>query len=313
MSLDLERRLLVQLFFDWLAERTAGALTPELSEDPRSAAARISGELLLVAVESVASGEQAEEWRSRVDELAEIAAGEAEPGVLIWLPQGAEPPGDEPARALVVDAVQSTLAGLAPGEMADAKVPVSVTITKRDEQGGYVSAYGGLSQHWARFTDRVRGYHQIKSSAIHRLPDEEALDSLVARVVEASAGLSVGQSATVETMDSWRVQRLQRGTGAAVIAAPPDDESETGAPLRRHLRSVIRLTGEALGAVQADLRALLLYGHYPAIDDNPVGATLRGQDPALFAGLDLVVLAAEGQVRTLVDVTRRPSLRSRER
>jgi hypothetical protein len=63
-----------------------------------------------------------------------------------------------------------------------------------------------------------------------------------------------------------------------------------------------------LATQDANLRVLVLYAHYGTLEGEPVGPALRGQDPALFAGLDLVVLIADGQVKPLMDVTRRTGL-----
>jgi hypothetical protein len=268
--------------------------------------AQAGGRRLAVAVESLATDAPPAGWQARLDQFAELAAGDATPGVLIWLPPGAELPADDPGMALVVQAVQEALHKLQPGEAGEAALPIRLAIQKRDDTGAYVSALGGLAPHWARFTDRVNGYFQIDSTQLHRLPGDPAyLDGLVDALVAASRALAVGQTAFVDALDHWRVQRLQGGAGCVALGLPPGDESENGAPLRRRLRATVRDVRPALQAAPADVRVLLLVGHYASMEGEPVGPALRGMDPALFGGLDLVALAADGAVRTLLDITRR--------
>jgi len=295
------RDLLALLFGEWLAGVAGTAdVTPA---EPGLYLARAGDALVALAIEPLGSGPEA--WQA---ELQAFAARLTPPenGALVWLPPGAAPPRDEPAQTEAVAAVQRTLEALQPGETADARLPIAISVRKRDEAGAYVSAFGGLAPYWAQFTDRVRGYYQIDSNALHRLPDDEAtIKTLIDRIVAATEGMRLDELRVVEAEDYWRVQRLRSGQGVAVLGLPPGDESEQGAPLRRRLREALSEAGQRLRQHEEAARALLLVGHYASVQNEPVGTALRGLDPALFAGIDLVALAADATIKPLLDITRR--------
>jgi hypothetical protein len=302
-----ERQLLAQLVLDWLAQRSGRLLTPPQVAPDATVRARSGDDAIAIAVEPLNSGAEPAGWRAALDRFAARLEVSGEGGVLIWLPPGAAPPEEEPAATTAVMAVQTAIDATAPGQSNDALLPIRIGLHKREASGAYVSAFGGLAPLWAQFTDRVQGYFQIDSTALHRLSEEEALvHALIERIVEASAGMEVGETRGVEAEDRWRVQRLRGGHGCAVVAVPPQDDTESGAPLRRRLRTVVRDAGEQLAGENAALRALALCAHYPTLDQEQAGPALRGQDPALFAGLDLIVLLADGGVKLLLDLTRKP-------
>ena len=310
MNEEVEARLLAQSFLEWLSDRTGAAVYAHTDSQPFLA--ELGGTPLALSVASVSSAESEPRWRQQVGALAALIGESVAPGVLVWLPAGFDLPDDEPGRAEIVHAVQSTLTALAPGGRGEASLSVTLRIQKRDTQGAYVSASGGLSQHWAKFTDRVQGYFQIDSAALHRPPDDpDRLEALVASLVQASKELQLGEIAAVPAFDLVSVQRLRGGRGCAVIGTPPEDQSEQGAPLRKRLRRVLRDSGVALQATGAPLRAVLLVGHFPSAEDEPVGSAMRGQDPSLFAGIDLVALATDGVIKPLLEVTRRAELGQR--
>jgi hypothetical protein len=306
MTSSPEVPLIARFVLEWLAERTG--VPAELTDDRSEPLlrGRLGEEAVALAVESLSSGERPPGWQAGLDGFAARLGAHGPGAVLVWLPAGAAPPADEPAATVAVRAVQTAIHATAPGESRDALLPIVLGIQKRDEHGAYVSAFGGLAPLWAQFTDRVQGYYQIDSTALHRLPQDEAqVRALIDRLIEASAGMAIGETRLVDAADHWRVQRLRGGAGCAVVALPPGDETESGAALRRRLRTLLRDAGTRLAAEQPALRVLTLLGHYPTIEDDQVGPALRGQDPALFAGLDLIVLAADGSAKLLFDVGRR--------
>jgi hypothetical protein len=306
-----ERLLLATLVAEWLEERI---------ERPAALSNRLESGIWPIdlgglnascVIESASSAVAPVEWQRRLAAWNARLESPAETGALVWLPIGAELPHDEPAQTETVDALNRAITALAPGETADAALPIAIHIRKRDEAGAYVSAYGALSAHWARFTDRVQGYFQIDSSALHRLPAGDATTlELVDRLIETSRSLELDAAATIDAADYWRIQRLRSGAGVAIVGTPPDDESEMGAPLRKRLRGALRQAGDQLRDTAAAVRVAAFYAHYPSINEEPVGAALRGQDPSLFAGVDLVLLITDGQVRPLIDVTRKPVLQA---
>lgn len=295
------RDLLALLFGEWLAGADGTADVAPAEQGLYTV--RAGEETVALAIEPLGSGP--EEWQA---ELQAFAARLTPPGsaALVWLPPGATPPRDEPAQSEAVAAVQQALAALQPGETIDARLPIAISVRKCDEAGAYVSAFGGLAPYWAQFTDRVRGYYQIDSHALHHLPDDEAtIRALIDRIVAATEGMQLGELRTVEAEDFWRVQRLRSGRGLAVLGLPPGDEMEQGAPLRRRVRQALNEAGQRLRQREETARALLLVGHYASVQNEPVGTALRGLDPALFAGIDLVALAADATIKPLLDITRR--------
>ncbi len=312
MTRTLEHTLLAQLVLDWIESRSGrqARLLPA-GADP-SIRAEAADDQIAIAIESLGSSETPADWRSSVDQFVARLDVPGSGGVLVWLPAGATVPHDEPAAAQTVMALQQAIAVTAPGESDDALLPIRIAVRKRDESGAYVSAVGGLAPLWAQFTDRVQGYFQIDSTALHRLAEDEAQTrALIDRIVDATAGMELGETRIVEAEDRWRVQRLRSGEGCAAVALPPGDETESGAPLRRRLRSALRSAATQLSGEDATLRILAFYGHYPTIEVEQAGPALRGQDPALFGGLDLIVLIADGAVKPLLDITRRPLVQSR--
>lgn len=305
MSSYPENPLVARLVLEWLAERTgAPAALTDAGGSPLHG--RLGDEAVALAIAPLNSAEPPAGWQAALDAFAARLDPGGAGGVIVWLPAGAALPADEPAATVAARAVQAAINATAPGESTDALLPIVLGIQKRDESGAYVSAFGGLAPLWAQFTDRVQGYYQIDSMALHRLPQDEAqVRSLIERVVEASAGMAPGETRMVDTEDRWRVQRLQGGSGCAIIAVPPGDETESGAPLRRRLRSALREAATSVAAEQNVLRVLALVAHYPTIEADQAGPALRGQDPSLFAGLDLIVLVAGGAVKPLLDIARR--------
>ncbi len=297
---------IARLTLEWLADRT-GAPASLIDESAESLLhGRLGDEPVALVVETLSSGERPPSWQIGLDRFAARLDPGGDGAVLLWLPAGAALPADEPGTTVAVRAVQAAIERTGPGESSDALLPIALRLQKRDESGAYVSAVGGLAPLWAQFTDRVQGYYQIDSTALHRLPqDDEQVRALIDRLVEASVGMALGETRSVDAEDHWRVQRLHGGAGCAIVALPPGDETESGAPLRRRLRALLRDAGNRLSAERPALRVLTLLGHYPTIEADQAGPALRGQDPSLFAGVDLVVLAADGSLKPLLDVGRR--------
>jgi hypothetical protein len=85
-----------------------------------------------------------------------------------------------------------------------------------------------------------------------------------------------------------------------VIGAPEGFDSADAAAVRRLLRGHIARADEQRQSGSCDLRALLLVGSYAHMDDERVTAGLRGMNPALYGAIDLIALAADGQVRQVL-------------
>jgi hypothetical protein len=73
-----------------------------------------------------------------------------------------------------------------------------------------------------------------------------------------------------------------------------------GLAVRRNLRRILGEASPTLRATDAELRALVLLGHYARIEDEGASIAMRGFSPALYSGIDYVVLVADGVVKPLI-------------
>jgi hypothetical protein len=199
-----------------------------------------------------------------------------------------------------------------PGGHGEVRFPVALTLRKSDDEGSYLTARGGLASAWAQFTGRVFGHYQLDSTELHRLPAGEGhLTSLVDRITERANTLDLGQTVEIEAEDAWTMQRLSAGDGMLIVGEPPGAELSSGAALRRNLRRVMQALRGPLLAQTATVRVIGFIGPYADFKDQPVGTALLGFDPALYAGIDLVLLAADGEVAPILDLTRSALLAQR--
>lgn len=307
-------RLCLQFLSDWLAERAGRPIHLD-TEGPITGAdafigAGTSGDRrLAAALVFVVPPDGDGPWYRAKDRLAARLAGRLDGGYLIWVPQGADLPEREPGVSELITRVEETLGRFVPGGHGEVRFPVPITIRKSDAEGSYVTARGGLANSWARFTNRVFGHFQLDSNELHRPPAGEGnLTGLIDRLVEVANELELGRSAVVETEEAWIAQRLRGGEGVAFVGAPPDDERSSGAGLRRSLRRTMQALREPLLAQPADARLVCIVGPYTSIDEQPVGPALLGFDPTLYHGIDLICLAAEAQIKPLLDLTGNPLL-----
>jgi hypothetical protein len=230
-------------------------------------------------------------------------------GFILWAPPGADLPQREPSRSEFITRVEPVAAGLTPGTRAEVRFPVTLYLRKSDDEGGYLTARGGLAPHWSRFTGRVFGHYQLDSTELHRLPEADGyLSTLIDSIALTANALKLGDTEAIAAEDAWTIQRLREGSGLAIVGEPPDSELSSGSVLRRNLRRAFPTLRAALTADPADLRVLGIVGPYAAFKDQPVGTALLGMDPASYGGLDLVLLAADGEVGPILDLTRSPLL-----
>ncbi|MFN8559884.1 MAG: hypothetical protein U0531_21875 [Dehalococcoidia bacterium] len=265
----------------------------------------IGGRAVAAALVFLAPLTAAGPWYRARDALMARLAARLSGGYLIWAPQPADLPDREPHTSDFVRRAEETLARFAPGGRGDIRFPVSVVIRKSDEEGSYVTARGGLAASWAQFTNRVFGHFQLDSTDLHRLPAGDGhLTALIDRVVEAANGVTLGASVEVALEDAWAAQRLMAGDGVAIIGEPPGNTTSSGAGLRRSLRRAVQELRGPLLAREAEARVVCFVGPYTSITQQPVGAALLGFDPGLYQGIDLLCVAAEGEVRPLLDLSR---------
>jgi len=306
--------LCLQLVLDTLTERTGlRTLTGSAERVPETdawlAGGTLAGSTLTAAVVFVVPPAGEGPWYEPKRALEARIGGGLEGGFILWAPSGAELPAREPQRSDFIMRVEEVARRLVPGGHGEVRFPVDLYLRKSDEEGSYLTARGGLAPLWARFTGRVFGHYQLDSTELHRLPSGEGYaGTLIDRIALTANALQVGQTIGVETEDAWTLQRLSAGAGLTIIGEPPNADLSSGAALRRNLRRTLQSLRPVLIAAPAAARVVAFVGPYASFEDQPVGTALLGMDPALYGGTDLIVLAADGQVRPLLDLTRSPLL-----
>ncbi len=220
----------------------------------------------------------------------------------LWLPRGAELPAGEPGLSQLALAAREArpAADGGEGDRLELRRPVSLYLRRTSMDGSVVTVLGGLAPLWARFTSRVAGSFQLNAGELHRLPEsEEERDELIERVVLAAGQPDVDDSCVIPADDVWTANRLS-GERAHVIGSPVAEGDEASAALRRDLRKLLR-EARGLPAAPADARALVILAAATELAGEKVSLTLRGMDPTLYSGYDLIAVVADGQVRAVLD------------
>lgn len=217
--------------------------------------------------------------------------------VAVWVPRGAVPPSEEPGLS------QLALALAEARKLDDGRLefcrPVSLYLRRVATTGSVVTALGGLAAHWAKFTNRVPGTFQLNSNELFRLPTGEAeREELFERIVMASQQPEVDDTVVVPARDCWTANELGSG-GACVLGTPAPENDEWSAALRRNLRRLLKASAEA-GAGPADARALVVVGPATYAEDEKLSWALRGMDPSLYAGYDILTVIADGVVKPVL-------------
>jgi hypothetical protein len=296
-----ESSVAIELFVRWLNE-THGFHFPH-PETTGDSALLVEGETRLAAeVRPLLGKVEDNGWLSARSRL-EQQLGDGLPGAYaLWAPFGAALPSEEPALSEFIDAVRQAALKLGPHERSYVPLPVTLVLRKTSDEGGVVSVSGGLNQHWARFTELVRGTYDLDSTALHRLPESDAhLDELIEQIVDATKQLSAGQSAEIETVDAWTIQKLSGESGVAIVGSPPTQTDDPGLAVRRNFRRILAEGGPSLRSVDAGLHALILLGHYARMDQEGATTAMRGYDPSLYSGIDFVCLVADGLVKPIIE------------
>ncbi len=296
-----ESTVCIELFLRWLNEARERRF--QLAETTERGAIAADGEMrLAVEVRPLLGEAEGGVWRAARERLEE-QLGEGLPGAYaLWLPYGAELPLDEPSVSEFIDAVRQAAVRLGPHERSHVPFPATLTLRKSSDGGGVVSVSGGLNAHWARFTDLVRGTFDLDSTQLHSLPESEThLEELIERIAEASRGLEAGERVEIETIDAWTIQRLDGEGGVSIIGCSPALVDDPGLAVRRNFRRILADTGPRLRETEADLRALILVGYYPRMEQEGASTAMRGYDPSLYSGIEFVSLVADGLVKPIID------------
>ncbi len=297
---------MLQFLAEWLTKRygfAAEAIDPEEYAPARFRARLEAGEHSFEVEAGVLYGDLMSPAFAARLRMIEREAGQGLKGSFaLWVPPGVELPTDpEPLQPLL--ATLQRLAGeMQPGEIRDLPIPATLNLRKTGPDGAYITVVGGLSGYWSQMSQLIQGVYQLDTRAVHRLPrDPEFVEQLSRRIADASAGMSIGEWAEVESADHWTLQRLGEARGLTVFAAPPGFDPADGTFVRRTLRRLVREMGGRLAATEADLRILLLVTAMSSIRDENIGPALVGFDPALFAPIDLLCLVADGEIKAILE------------
>jgi hypothetical protein len=298
-----ETEAAIDLFLHWLSHTHERRFA--VAERSETGAVALDGETrLAVEVRCLLPLEDAA-WARRREQL-EGALSEGLPGrYALWAPAGADLPRYEPGLSEFIDLVRTSAVRLGPRERSFVSVPVKLYLRKVSDEGGVVTAAGGLGTYWARFTEHVTGAYDLDSRQLHRLPEsDEFLQELLDRIIARSREMVPGQVLEIETADAWTLQRLEGDDGVTVIGGPPGNLEEQGLAVRRKFRRQLLEAGPKLREATASLRALVLVGYYARMEQEAATTAMRGYDPGLYAGIDFICLAADGLVKPLIEPRR---------
>ena len=288
------------LFLHWF-QHTYGHEPAVIESTDTTLLADVGGMRLTIEVQPLLPSAEDERWVSARADLEMRIAEEVPATVAVWTPLGATLPTDEPMASAFVETLSTAAIKLGPRERSYARLPIELLLRKAEASGGVVSVTGGLNAHWARFTEHVQGSFDLDASRLHRLPEsDEHLEELLGTIIDLSRTLDVGQVASVETFDAWTVQRTGDERSAAIVGVPPSAIEDVGLQVRRNLRKALAETASRLRDAEADVRAMVLLGYYARMEDETVTIALRGFDPTLYSGIDVICLVADGLVKPLI-------------
>jgi len=298
-------RYLGQLFLTWFNQRHGRGfvLLPEIgpAAGDRPAEAQLwasAGQYrLALAVDRLFESEDAA-WDRRRLEVEDRLTRALHAPYLLWMPPQARLPGAEPEESEFALRVQMGAAPLLAGGRGEVSLPVPLRLGKTQDDGAYVSVVGGLSRHWTAISERVQGAFNLDSTAFHRLSRRpEVREEIFARIADYSSRLSVGEGVQFEAEEAWTIQKLAEGEEVFTVGCPPDFDPTDGTSLRRLMRRRVAAANEALGSLEADLKALALVGVWEYAEDEGASAILRGFDSAIFSNIDVIAILADGEVR----------------
>lgn len=255
---------------------------------------------IAVAVRDLVPFENAR-WEQQRSLVEELIAEDLPARIALWVPAGADLPKDEPALSEFVALVRQEALRLGPHERSYVSFPIELRLRKNQDTGGVVSVTGGLNPHWAKFTERVRGSYDLDSTQLHRLPEsDERLEALLDIIVDRTKDLQVGHVERIEAVDNWTTQRLSGTAGVTIIGVPPSESADLGLAIRRNFRRTLIDAAPRLRAAREPVRALVVMAPYARLEQEGATTALRGYDPALFAGIDFICLAADGLIKPLI-------------
>ena len=221
--------------------------------------------------------------------------------IAFWVPRGARLPRGEPGLSEMLVAIDG--ADTVPEGRLQVRRPVNLYLRRTGTEGSVVTILGGLSGHWAQFTNKVPGSFQLNSSELFRLPTaQEERDALAERIVLAAQQPQADDSQVIAAEDVWTANDLGEG-GSCVLGTPKPDTDEQSAALRRNLRALLR-AAQPIQRSTAAVRALIVLGAATYAEDEKISWALRGMDPTSYAGYDIIAVVADGVVKALLEPPR---------
>ncbi len=221
--------------------------------------------------------------------------------VALWVPRGGAIPASEPGLSEVALSVAEART-IEDGRL-EVRRPVRLYLRRVDTSGSVVTIMGGLGPHWAQFTNRVPGTFSLNSAELLRLPaSEEERNTLAEQIVVAASQVEGDLVQVVPAEDAWTGNDLLEG-GSCVLGSPRPESEESSATLRRNLRRLLQEAGNAASPTAA-ARALILVGAATYAEEEKLSWAIRGMDPTLYAGFDIIAVVADGQVKALLEPPR---------
>jgi len=222
--------------------------------------------------------------------------------VVLWVPRGAPLPVGEPGLSQLALALSEANQLEADGRL-EVRRPTNLYLRRTSNTGAVVTVLGGMSAHWAQFTNRVPGSFQLNSQTLYRLPaSKDEREALTERIVLAAGQPEVDDTVVVRAEDAWTANDLGDG-GSTVIGSPQRESDEQSSLLRRNLRKLLKQIEPGLRAESAP-KALVVLGAATYAEEEKLSWALRGMDPSLFAGYDILAVVADGVVKVLLEPAR---------
>ncbi len=236
------------------------------------------------------------EWEAARAAVEQRLDTEGRP-VALWVPRGARLPAGEPALSELVLSLAEARS-VDDGRL-ELRRPVKLYFRRVDTTGSVVTAVGGLAAHWAQFTNRVPGSFQLNSAELFRLPaSKEERDELAERIVLEAQQPDIDDTHVIPAEDCWTASDLGSGQ-ACVLGTPAPENDEWSSSLRRNLRRLLKEASPGLSR-PADARALVVLGAATYAEEEKLSWALRGMDPTLYAGYDILAVIADGALKPIL-------------
>jgi len=282
-------------FLDWINTKLGRSYRFDGSDRE---IARDGANVLHLSVASLFDESGDSGWARRRDAVAKQLTALSSNSLTVWIPPTADlPHGD---RTEFVHRIVDAGATLEPGQRGQVEFPVTLTLKKTSTEASYVQVAGGLAPHWAKLTGRAYGQYVLDTTPIHRLPEPETrVADLLEWVVLLGNGMKAGTSSDFKAEDAWTLTR-PRGIddGCTLVGAAPELDPTNGTTVRKLLRDALRRAA-AHPRQEPAAQALVLVGIFRTIEEETATIALRGCDPSMYDGFDVICLVADGQCKAL--------------